>query len=265
MLFCLPANPNVLYQYRPTPGGEAQAVERLALPLVLAFERAMELVWARRNITPLNLPNGQQLEISDFPEAAVREALSNAVLHRDFRLRGPVNIEHSPTAFVVISQGPLVGSVTSDNILTHAPSPRNPALAHAARMLRMAEETGRGVDRMFREMIRVGHEVPVIEEGIDFVRVVLAGGAPRSSIVRFVADLPEEGEDTDTMLVLFTLCQQRTVTAEALPPVLQKGTAETEGVLRRLAQDRPGMLEPTRESVRLRKRQYRLRATPSRP
>ena len=32
------------------------------------------------------------------------------------------------------------------------------------------------------------------------------------------------------MLVLFTLCQQRTVTAEALAHVLQKGTAETEGV-----------------------------------
>jgi predicted HTH transcriptional regulator len=34
-------------------------------------------------------------------------------------------------------------------------------------MLRLAEETGRGVDRMFREMIRAGQDPPVIEEGID--------------------------------------------------------------------------------------------------
>ncbi|MEQ8716724.1 MAG: ATP-binding protein [Acidimicrobiales bacterium] len=263
VLFCEPPADEsvVVYQHRPTPGGETALVERISLPTVLAFERTMELVWARRNVTPLNLPAGQQLEISDFPEAAVREALSNALLHRDYRLPGPVNIEHSPTSFVVISPGPLVGSVTPENILTHASTPRNPALAKASRLLRLAEETGRGVDRMVREMIRIGHDPPVIEEGIDFVRVALSGGAPRSSIVRYVADLgPEERDDTDAMLILFTLCQQRTITAEQIAPVLQKAEPEAENILRRLSQERSGMIEPTRESGSRRKGQYRLRA-----
>jgi len=255
VLFCQP-NTNaetVVYQYRPTPGGEATAVHRIAEPLVLAFEQVMSLVWARRNVTPLNLPNGQQLEISDFPEAAVREALSNALLHRDYRLPGPVHVEHSPSSFVVISPGPLVGSVTTANILTHASTPRNPVLARAARHLRMAEETGRGVDRMFREMIRIGHEPPLFEEGTDFVRVVLRGGAPRTSIVRYVAQLqPDEREDTDTMLILFTLCQRRSVSAEDIAPILQKGEAEAESVLRRLAQEGAGMIEATRETGALR-------------
>lgn len=251
----------IVYQYRPTPGGEATAVERIALPLVLAFEQVMSLVWARRNVTPLTLQNGQQLEISDFPEAAVREALSNALLHRDYHLLGPVHVEHSPSSFVVISPGPLVGSVTTANILTHASTPRNPALARAARHLRMAEETGRGVDRMFREMIRIGHEPPLIEEGTDFVRVVLSGGAPRNSIVRYVAQLhPDEREDTDAMLILFTLCQRRSISAEDIAPVLQKGEAEAESILRRLAQEGAGMIEATRETGALRKRKYRLRA-----
>jgi ATP-dependent DNA helicase RecG len=253
--------PALLYQYRQTPGGEAAAVERLTGPLVLAFERAMELIRARRNVTPLTLANGQQIDIADFPEVAVREALSNAVLHRDYRIRQPVNLEHSPNAFVVISPGPLVGSVQRDNIITHASTPRNPALARAARLLRLAEETGRGVDRMFREMIRAGQDLPVIDEGPDFVRVVLSGGAPRTSVVRFVAQLPAgEREDTDTMLVLFTLCQRRSVAAADLSPVLQKAEEETELILRRLAQDEPGIIEPTRQSARHRRRQYRLRS-----
>jgi ATP-dependent DNA helicase RecG len=264
VLFCEPFDPQgttVLYQYRQTPGGEAAAVERLNQPLMLAFERTMALIWARRNVTPLTLPNGQQIEIADFPEAAVREAISNAVLHRDYRLQQPVNIEHSPSAFVVISPGPLVGSVTKENILTHASTPRNPALARAARLLRLAEETGRGIDRMFREMIRAGQDLPVIEEGVDFVRLVLSGGAPRTSVVRFVAQLPmEERDDTDAMLVLFTLCQRRVVSAEDMAPILQKGMAETELVMRRLAQDQPGIFESTRDSRRQKKRQYRLRA-----
>lgn len=263
VLFCEPSDSReaaILYQYRQTPGGEATAVERLSLPLMTAFERTMELIWARRNVMPLTLPNGQQIEIADFPEVAVREALSNAVIHRDYRLNQPVNLEHSPSAFVVISSGPLVGSVTSENILTHASTPRNPVLAGAARLLRLAEETGRGVDRMFREMIRAGQDLPVIEEGVDYVRVVLSGGAPRTSISRFVAQLPtEERDDTDAMLVLFTLCQRRTVTAGDMSSILQKGLAETDLVLRRLAQDAPGILEATRESQRAKKRQYRLR------
>ncbi len=178
--------PAVLYQYRPTPGGEATSVERIEAPLMLAFEQAIGLARARRNVTPLTLANGQQIEIADFPEIAVREALSNAVIHRDYRLQSPVNIEHSPASFVAVSPGPLVGSVTAENILTHTSTPRNPTLARAARLLRLAEETGRGIDRMYREMIRAGQDLPIIEEGVDYVRVVLANGAPRTSITRFV-------------------------------------------------------------------------------
>jgi ATP-dependent DNA helicase RecG len=114
---------------------------------------------------------------------------------------------------------------------------------------------------MFREMIRAGQEPPVIEDGVDYVRVVLAGGAPRTSIARFVAQLPaDEREDTDSMLVLYSLCQRRTVTSADMAPVLQKGQAETELILRRMAQDVPGILELTRESQRSRVKQYRLRS-----
>ena len=251
VLFCNPKSSGrgLVYEYRLTPGGEASAVERVELPMMVGFERTMELIWARRNVTPVTLPNGQQIDIADFPEIAVREALSNALVHRDYRLAQPVNIEHSPSAFIAWSPGPLVGSVTSANILTHASTPRNPVLAAAARVLRLAEQTGRGVDRMYREMIRAGQDFPIIEEGLDYVRVVLGGGGPRTSISKFVAQLPsEEREDTDLMLVLYALCQRRTVTAESLAPLLQKSDGETELVLRRLSQEALGIIERTRES-----------------
>lgn len=96
VLFCPPASagrPALLYQYRQTPGGEATAVTRVERPLMLAFEEAMQLVRARRHVTPLTLPTGQQIDVADFSEIAVREALSNAVVHRDYRLGGPVNVE----------------------------------------------------------------------------------------------------------------------------------------------------------------------------
>jgi ATP-dependent DNA helicase RecG len=79
-------------------------------------------------------------------------------------------------------------------------------------------------------------------------------------VSRFVSQLPpEERDDTDAMLVLFTLCQRKTVSAPDMAMILQKGEAEVEVILRRLAQDSPGILELTRESQRSRKKHYRLR------
>lgn len=118
-------------------------VERIGGPLVVALDRLIELVWARRHVTPLNLPDGTQIEVADFPEAAIREAVVNALLHREFRLETPVTIEHSPQVLSIESPGPLVAGVTEHNILTHPSKPSNRNLFQAARELRVAEETGR--------------------------------------------------------------------------------------------------------------------------
>ena len=261
LLFCEPddATPLTSYQYRRTPAGEP-VVTRPDGSLLLALLRTLELVSARLDTTPVNLPGGQQLQLADLPEAAVREAIANAVIHRDYRLRGPVRVEHAPTRLSVTSPGPLVQGVTVDNILTTSSRPRNACLASAARTLGLAEEAGVGVDRMYREMVAVGHVPPQFDEDVDQVRVTLLGGAPNTYLTRYVATLPTtEANDADTMLVLFTLLTKRVVSATRLQTLLQKGAIEVESVLRRLASDPPALIEPTRETVRRSHPNYRLR------
>ncbi len=252
--------PRLLYQFRLTPGGEPTAIERLDGPLVLVFERVMTLIQARRQLTPVTLPSGQQIHLEDFPELAVREALANGLIHRDYNVDEPVTVEHSPEVFVVSSPGPLVSGVTPANILTHPSKPRNAVLAQASRLLGLVEEVGRGVDRMYREMIRAGQDVPRIETTLHRVRVTLVGGAPNTQMARYVARLPDsEREDVDTMLIVMTLCSKRTLSAEEAAPILQKTDDETEAILKRLRGDSVQMLEPTRETVRRARPNYRLR------
>ena len=105
----------------------------------------MSRVNQRGNAIPIILRDGQQIDIRDFPELAVREALVNALAHRDYRLDGAVSIEHSPQLFTIQSPGPLVAGVSVKNILTHASKPRNPVLAGVAHQLGLAERSGRGV------------------------------------------------------------------------------------------------------------------------
>lgn len=263
LLFCSSSShdPAVVYSYRQTPGGEPRLVERLETPLLLALDRVMDRVQARQNVTPISLPGGQQIPIEDFPELAVREAVVNAVMHRDYHLQGPVVVDHSPEVFTVTSPGPLVSGITPENILTHPSKPRNRNLSSAIRLLGLAEEIGRGVDRMYREMIRSGRETPRIENHADSVRVVLVGGAPKTQVARYVAQLPETArDDTDTLLVLYRLCRTRTVTATEMAPLLQKTAEETEVALRRLTSDPVAVIEPTRETARRSRPAYRLRA-----
>lgn len=253
----------IVYQFRPTPGGESQVIERLRYPAILAFVRTMELIGARQSLTPVTLPNGQQIHIENFPSLAVREAISNALTHRDYHLTAPISIEHAPEVFIATSPGPLVAGVTPSNILTVPSRPRNRILARAARTLGLAEETGRGVDRMYREMIRSGRPIPNISSDYDAVRVVLVGDAPDTNIARFVAGLPEqERDDTDTMLILFRLCTARTITPVQAAPLLQKTLAETQAVLLRLSSDPIGLLERTRQSMQRTNASYRLRGGP---
>lgn len=70
---------------------------------------------------------------------------------------------------------------------------------------------------------------------------------------------PNRRDDPDTLLVLVTLLQARTVTAASLAPLLQKGPEEVETTLRHLAGGGVDLIERTRGSATHRVGTYRLR------
>lgn len=252
----------VTYMYRETPAGEPQVIERLQGSLLAVYDKVMDLIRVRRRLTPVTLPDGQQLQVEDFPELAVREALTNALIHRDYTLSDPVTIEHSPSVLAITSPGPLVAGVRLDNILTHPSKPRNRTLADATSIVELAEEIGRGVDRMYREMVRSGRPTPSITDA-DQVRVALVGGAPNTNIARYVAQLPQDvRDDTDAMITILRLCQVKTTTAEQMAPLFQRSVDESEVSLRFLASEQVGMLEVTRQSARRTHPTYRFREEP---
>lgn len=242
VLFCARrGRPPLVYVSRATPGGEVRTQYRAAAPGLIAYREVLRRIVEISAPTPVVLRDGQQLELHDFPLVAVREALGNALLHRDYRQPEPIHVDHSPQVLSFVSPGPLVVGVTPANIL-HVPSkPRNALLAGVAHQLGLAEELSRGVDRMYREMIKLGKRPPEITDEAPFsVRVDLTGGAPNQTIARFVATLPSSAQDdVDTMLVLFALIDRQYVTARELSPLLQRGLAATEAVLQRLAE--PGV------------------------
>lgn len=236
----------LVYQHRKTPGGEADYSRRWGGPLVLTYAEVLETVAARLTITPVTVRSGQQLSIEDFPSIAIREAMANALIHRDLRENQPVHVDHSPAVLSIISPGPLVAGVTPDNILTRGTKPRYPSLSKAFNALGWGEYLGQGVNRMFREMARSGRPLPAITSDQDRVEVRFRGDPPNSNVARVVAELPEHlKDDTDTLLILITLCSKKSVTAQQIAPIIQRSVVDSETALRQASQPDVDLIEPT--------------------
>lgn len=247
VLFCArPSCPPFVYVARATAGGEVGSEYREVVPGLLAYREVLRRVMDNASSTPVTLSDGQQLQLNDFPLVAVREALGNAFLHRDYKQPDPIHVDHSPNVLSFVSPGPLVVGVTPANILHISSKPRNALLASVAHKLGLAEELSRGVDRMYREMIKLGKHPPEITDEAPFrVRVDLTGGAPNQTVARFVATLPSRmQDDVDAMLVLFALMERPMLTVRELGPSLQRGQTATEAVLQRLADPSIDMIAP---------------------
>jgi ATP-dependent DNA helicase RecG len=70
-------------------------------------------------------------EYRTYPEIALREALLNALCHRDFVLAGPTIVKQHRDQLEIANPGGFIGGVSPENILHHAPVARNPLLVDA--------------------------------------------------------------------------------------------------------------------------------------
>ena len=134
--------------------------EEISGPLARVIERAWQVVWEEMRVGAV-VKGLVREEQTEYPPFAVREALVNAVCHRDYRLRGRrIEVRMFDDRLEVISPGGLPGYITLDNIVDEHFS-RNPRIVAGLFQWGYIEELGLGVDRMIEEMLRAGHPAPV--------------------------------------------------------------------------------------------------------
>jgi ATP-dependent DNA helicase RecG len=131
-------------------------------PLPAIIDRAWRVIWEEmdKRSTVRGL---QRQEETEYPSSAVREALVNAVAHRDYRLTGrSIEIRMYTDRMEVTSPGGLPAHITVDNIVEEHYS-RNPRLVNGLYQWGYIEELGLGVDRMIEDMLKAGHPPPIFE------------------------------------------------------------------------------------------------------
>lgn len=247
------------YVRRAPNSGLLSANEVITGPALVGIRRVLELVESRIERTALIAPGGQQLLVGDLPEVAVREAVVNAFMHRNYRDAHPVQIEHAASRLRVTSPGGFVPGVTVDNVLTVSSRTRNMSLSQSIRALGLAESAGVGVDRMYASMTAVGHQPPRFSTDGVTVEAVLHGGAPNEPLARYVSGLPEHRRgDPDTLLTILYLLDHRTTKATVMAPLMQRSEVEAEEQLLALSSPGQAIVERTADTARSKWGTYRL-------
>ena len=91
----------------------------------------------------------ERLDKSDYPEEAIREALLNALVHRDYSFSGSVIINVNDACMEFISLGGLLPGLSAEDIRSGISQPRNRKLAEIFHRLRLIESYGTGIRKIY--------------------------------------------------------------------------------------------------------------------
>lgn len=229
------AQAEIVFEYR---SSEAAGPAQDRLEIREGFLLAHDRLWDR-----INLRNDRQsyqdglfrYDIPTFDEVAVREALLNAVSHRDYRLGGSIFIRQYARRLELVSPGGFPPGITPENILDQQ-YPRNRRLAEALSRCGLIERSGQGLNLMFESSIRQSKPLPNFSGSSEHeVRLILEGTVQDPAFIRFLEQVGEtrmQGFSTHDFLVLDYLRRRQELPIDLMsriPALIDAGLVERVG------------------------------------
>lgn len=220
-------------------GTDVRVNEFFRKPLLQSFEE-IELLFKAR-VDEREIQVGLfRVPIPNYDRRAFREALINALVHRDYARLGAVHVRLDDDGLTLSSPGGFVEGITLHNLLVAAPRSRNPLLADIVKRIGLAERTGRGIDRIYEGMLRYGRPAPDYSMS-DAASVVLV--LPKSDADTGFLEmiLDHEGKTgtampIDSLIILSRLRYERRLTTADLTADTQKPEPATRTALEKLVE-----------------------------
>jgi len=231
----------------PTHEFAFQVLEREAVKFneFRRFPLLKALEWLETNFRPYNPEREVQIGLFRVPVprvemGAFREALANAVVHRDYHRLGAVHVRLDDEGLTFSNPGGLVDGVTLENLLTTEPRPRNRTLADAMKRVGVVERSGRGVDKIYRGLLRFGRPEPDYRRtSITDVVLRLATVDADEAFLKLVVN--EEGKQgrelpIDSLIALATLRELKRLSSDELARHIQREPAHAKKTLESLVE-----------------------------
>lgn len=148
-----------------------------------------------------------------YNENSIREALVNAFGHRDYSILKRVIVRINDMGMAISNPGSFIEGVTIKNLLTVEPHGRNPALMDALKRIRLAERTGRGIDRIYEGSLLYGRPIPDYSDSDNYqVSVFFPAVKPDVAFCKMIADERSRTQKPlpiSTLLILSLIKQYR--------------------------------------------------------
>jgi len=224
-------------------GPEVAVNEFYRRPLLEIVELLLERFDARNEEQEIQV-GMFRLPIPDYARRSFREAVNNALIHRDYTKIGAVHVQWHPDRIEVSNPGGFVEGVRLDNLLVTPPRPRNPRLADAFKRCGLVERTGRGIDIIFEGQLRYGRPAPDYTRSTESsVTVVLPGGPANLGFAQVVVEEEQAARplSLDGLMILNYLDRDRRIDLPIAARLTQRGDADTKATIERLVE--AGMVE----------------------
>lgn len=167
--------------------------------------------FCKRNMkirTIIDKQTGKRKDQTEYPITAIREAILNALIHRDYSIYTegtPIQINIFTNRIEIHSPGNLYGRMTVDQLGIAKPDLRNPALAVMAELLTEAENRYSGIPTMRKEMAAFGLPEPSFENRRNEFIVTLYNSNSDISLI-------DDEESVEKKLLVF--CKEPKTRAE---------------------------------------------------
>ena len=133
-------------------------------PLIMMPDRVMETVYLNYFKGIISYEGIQRVETYPVPHSAFREAITNAICHRDYSTGIPIQIKVFPDKVIIYNDGRLPDNWSvSDLLATHRSEPHNPMIANAFFRAGMIESWGRGIENITNACRASGKREPTFE------------------------------------------------------------------------------------------------------
>ena len=157
-------------------------------------DRAIELIYLKYMRAKITYEGIQRIERYFIPEEALREALLNAICHKQYQSGVPIQISVYEDKLYVANVGSLPEDWTLENLMQkHASKPYNPNIAHVFYLAGFIESWGRGVEKICKALI--AEKLPIPEYTIHPGDIMIKFIGPDDRIVRVSKGVPDKVPD----------------------------------------------------------------------
>lgn len=156
------AQSKIIWEFR---NSEAQIHHDSRLVIDDPLFNAIDSIWKLINQPTLNRKHPMQsgayiFDLYDFNEEVIREAVLNAIAHRDYTITSEVVIKQYPNKITITNPGGFPKGVTIENILTVSSTPRSRLMTEILEKTGLVERSGQGVDKIFSITLSEGKAEP---------------------------------------------------------------------------------------------------------